>query len=472
MSSISAGRHSATATTQMTLERIRACLPDVLSAGELWTAERLAARAQELDPSSTDLRDVRAALLLDLDRAADALQEIQHAIDLAGRTPFRLRILAKTRSKVGDFQGAMEAATEAAALVPSDVAGHLLVSEAALRAGEAAAAQDAAETALRLAPDFAPALAALAEVDRAEGNHENEIANLEHAVALAPADPGIGTALGYAYRRAGRKRDARAMWASVLARSPRHRGAAEAILRSIGGRHQLRRMILMFCGVAFAYGIALGVGVSRGTGWDGAISDAVWVAVYTSVAALIVVRICERLSWPPGFRLMVQRAIYFSVVNEQNPTRLRAPARSALAVILLIALLAVVSAIAPPIALATEVFLIAPLFVGAVYVAGPRALRRQSRRLADLRGVRVDPSVCRCRSVRVLRKAEANEYLVHHLELASGEVMQGMSIVRCPSTAVRWLAVREGDDSSSGTSVLIRLAHDPLRPAEEPTGYL
>jgi hypothetical protein len=116
-------------------------------------------------------------------------------------------------------------------------------------------------------------LVAVAGVARAEGRDEDEIATLEHAVALAPADPAIGTALGDAYRRAGPTRDAHATWASVLAHSPQ-RDAADAIVRSVGGLYQPRRMMIMFCLAAFACGIALGVGVSYGTGWQDAVLDA------------------------------------------------------------------------------------------------------------------------------------------------------------------------------------------------------
>jgi tetratricopeptide (TPR) repeat protein len=447
-------------------------MPDVLSANELRTAEQLAARAQELDPASADLRDLHAALLLDLERPVDALLEIERAIDAGGRALFRLRVLAGARSKVGDFQGAMEAASEAAARAPSDVAGQLLLFESALRADDTAAALHAARTATQLAPDFAPALVAVAGVARAEGRDEDEIANLEHAVALAPADPAIGTALGDAYRRAGRTRDAHATWASVLAHSPQHRDAADAIVRSVGGLYQPRRMMLMFCLAAFAYGIALGVGVSYGTGWQDAILDALWVAGGAILAGLLVLRIYEGLAWPPGFRLMVHRAFYLSLVNKGKPTRRHATGRSALAVVLLVASLAVVWAIAPLIAVATEIFLLVLLPPIALSAATPRLLRRQTRRLSELRAVRVDPSICRCRSVPVMHGVDAKEYRIQHLEPAGGEVMEGMSVVRCPSTGTAWLSVRDDDGPSSESPVLIRLAQDPLRATEEPTGYL
>jgi hypothetical protein len=167
------------------------------------------------------------------------------------------------------------------------------------------------------------------------------------------------------------------------------------------------------------------------------------------LAGLLVLRIYEGLAWPPGFRLMVHRAFYLSLVNKGKSTRRRAAARSALAVILIVASLAVVWAIAPLLALATEIFLLVLLPPIALSVAAPRLLRRQSRRLSELRGVRVDPSICRCRSVRIMRAADANEFREDHLEPAGGDMMEGMSVVRCPSTGAAWLAVRDDSGPSS-----------------------
>jgi hypothetical protein len=105
---------------------------------------------------SADLRDLHATLLLELERPVDALQGIERAIDAGGRAPFRLRVLAGARSKVGDFQGAMDAASEAAARAPSDVAGQLLLFESALRADDTAAALHAARTASSSPPTSRP----------------------------------------------------------------------------------------------------------------------------------------------------------------------------------------------------------------------------------------------------------------------------------------------------------------------------
>jgi len=86
--------------------------------------------------------------------------------------------------------------------------------------GDPDKADAAYRTALRLAPDFIPALINLAELHRARGDTEAEAETLERAHAQAPDTPAVLHALGLLRVRQGRRDESLPLLAEALERAP------------------------------------------------------------------------------------------------------------------------------------------------------------------------------------------------------------------------------------------------------------
>jgi hypothetical protein len=142
-----------------------------------------------------------------------------------------------------------------------------------------------------------------------------------------------------------------------------------------------------------------------------------------------------------------------------------------LAVVLLVASLAVVWAIAPLIAVAAEIFLLV-LFRRSLCRPPPHACfvdrRGGSQSCARSGSTRRSAGAGRCLSCAgSMRRSTA--YNTSSPRAATSWKAWRSSV---PSTGTAWLSVRDDGGPSSETPVLIRLAQDPLRATEEPTGYL
>lgn len=93
--------------------------------------------------------------------------------------------------------------------------------------GKAAAASHSYQAALRGRPDFAPALAALAQLRSAAGAHGEAVALVERAVTIDPANPAYLKLLAAIYEKAGQPDKAREIYADLLKTVP---GTMEAML--------------------------------------------------------------------------------------------------------------------------------------------------------------------------------------------------------------------------------------------------
>ncbi len=456
------------------LRRIRACLPGVLAARQLRPAERLTNAAEELDEDSPDLRELRAAILLDLKRPDEALDEVILAIELGGRTARRLHLLAGAYRGLADPKRAVEAARDAAALSQGDPTSRVLLSELELAAGNLQNAREAAEAAIRAAPRDGRALAAIAAVEGEEGKHDEEIAHLNEAIAMSPGNPRLETALGRALLDSGRRREAVKQWGSVLARYPAYRPAARALVDSVGKRLRIRRAAIVFAVAAAVYGLDLTLALSYGTRWGGAILAALRVSMIAFVLAVVVSRMIDRWRWPPGFGLMLARA--YRLVDEDDPkpaTRNRA-FRIALGLISIALLLVAIGRIGPHQAVAAEVFIVVFGPAIALVVAQPRLVRRQLRNLTRLRKVPFDPSICHCGGRTVVSGTDAIDYRARHLHPSGVEVIEGVEVLRCPATPTPWLFFPgETVGHEDGVPILVRLSGDPLADQElKAPGYL
>jgi tetratricopeptide (TPR) repeat protein len=456
-----------------TLRRIRASLPDVLAARQLRAAERLIQEAEELDDDSRDLRELRAAILLDLQRPNEALDELNRAIELGGRTAHRLRLLASGYRELGDPERAVEAARNAAALSHGDPASQVLLSELELAAGNPPKAREAAEAAIRGAPQDGRGIAAIAAVEGAEGKHEEQIAHLSQAIAINPGNPRFETALGQALLDSGRRSEAVKHWVSVLARYPTYRPAAKALVDSVGKRLRSRRAAIVFAVAAAVYGLDVTLALSYGTKWDDAILAALRASVIAFVLAVVVSRVIDRWRWPPGFGLMLARA--FRLVDEDDPKPAVRERVSRIALILMsiVLLLVAIGRIGTYEEVAAIVFIIVFGPAITLVVAQPRLVRRQLRNLARLKTVPFDPVICHCAGRTVVSGRHAIDYRARHLQPSGFDLIEGVEVLRCPVSKRSWLFFPERVGHENEVPILMRLSMDPVAdPDLKAPGYL
>lgn len=212
-------------------------------AGQAAAALELAQRAIAVERRVARYHNTRGLALAALDRPRDAAEAFRAALELDPRHAdallnlgnlqrrhgdpagaaglYRRALTLKPRSvealtglggalcETGRFAEALPHLTEAQTLRPDDP-GPLTLLGNALAALRRPAAAECFERALRLRPDFAPALAALGGWYRKGGRPEQAVAYLERAAAAEPASPHRQAALGEALIAAARYDEAEA----------------------------------------------------------------------------------------------------------------------------------------------------------------------------------------------------------------------------------------------------------------------
>jgi len=117
----------------------------------------------------------------------------------------------------------------------SKLSKYLTRARSALGAGQLAAAEKAYVAITRIDPSHAMAFAGLGLARAKQGNLKGAIQAYETAVSLAPNLISLQVVLGRAYKRAGRKAQARASFEQALVLDPGH-AEAQRQLRKLGGR--------------------------------------------------------------------------------------------------------------------------------------------------------------------------------------------------------------------------------------------
>ncbi len=139
-------------------------------------------RALTIDPRSTEIRHRLAGLLLDTDRAGEALPyaEQLHASDRRNRT--WATMLAASCTRIGQYRRAAELYRELAAATPNDADLWLTYGSVLRHAGKPDEATDALRKCIALAPHSGAAYLAIQNVS-AEGLAPAEISLLESQIA-------------------------------------------------------------------------------------------------------------------------------------------------------------------------------------------------------------------------------------------------------------------------------------------------
>lgn len=121
-------------------------------------------------------------------------------------------------------------ARERARRQPDDAIAWVVLSDAELDAGDAAAGETAARRALRLEPNHPEALARLGRAQWMQARLQDAVATLRDAARRAPGHPGIAVWLGHVLEDAGEGEAAAAEYARAYAMAPQHPQIAAYLL--------------------------------------------------------------------------------------------------------------------------------------------------------------------------------------------------------------------------------------------------
>lgn len=142
------------------------------AARRLDDAEREARRALAAEPEDVGLRIELAAVLIDADRAAQALPVAQAAVAGAPQEPAAYRVLALSLAELGRHDEALHAAYTAVTLGPESASSAICYSHVLQRAGRMPDAQDVAQRAVAIAPEDPRTHLQLADVASDRGDRD------------------------------------------------------------------------------------------------------------------------------------------------------------------------------------------------------------------------------------------------------------------------------------------------------------
>lgn len=175
--------------------------------------------ALKLDPAHVDALLNLGGLLRRQGDPAGAAELFQRALRQRADSVEALIGLGSVLCEAGRFAEALPSLTRAQKLRPDD-AGLLVLLGNALAALRRPAAPACFEQALKLKPDFVPALAGLGDWNRRGSRPERAVAYLERAAELDSADPRRQAALADALVAAGRYADAETQLRILIASQP------------------------------------------------------------------------------------------------------------------------------------------------------------------------------------------------------------------------------------------------------------
>jgi tetratricopeptide (TPR) repeat protein len=199
--------------------------------GRVSEATRLLERALEQQPANVDYLYEYGRLLIESNRAEEAIVIGQHAIDANPNDPRGYAIRARAMDLAGDSANAIPVAQAGLQIDPffsplyvalSSAYGSINRYQQALEAGERAVELDGSDPAARRVYAFA-----LINV----GERDAAIAQLEQAVSLNPTATAPYFELAFQYRAAQRFEEAIATYEAVLAMAPEQNVVGRAYLR-------------------------------------------------------------------------------------------------------------------------------------------------------------------------------------------------------------------------------------------------
>lgn len=190
-----------------------------LAAGRFELAEKLHARALELDPESVEAHRGRATALEELGRLEAAAGQYEAALRGAPENAQLHFYLGRVRADLGEADAAVAALEEALRLDPRLDAAALRLAELRLAAGDAAAALARAGKLLEHDPQNVDALLLRARAEKALGRTDEAQLGLERLVELDPENVAARMSLGVLLTELGRTDAAAAVLRAALARA-------------------------------------------------------------------------------------------------------------------------------------------------------------------------------------------------------------------------------------------------------------
>lgn len=172
--------------------------------GNLQAARRDLLMAARLDPSATRPHERLGDVSMALKIYEDAVEHYDQFIRLDDQNPDVLYKLALAREHSGRVARAVPLLRRAIALNQSFVEAHYLLGLCLREQGRMVEARSSLKRAVELSPDFLQARESLVTIHRAEGNHREELQQLDALAALDGANPERHIVRALAYARAGR----------------------------------------------------------------------------------------------------------------------------------------------------------------------------------------------------------------------------------------------------------------------------
>jgi predicted O-linked N-acetylglucosamine transferase (SPINDLY family) len=179
-------------------------------------------RALRITPRNAHAHNHRAAALLALGRAEEAVASSEQALRLDPTLAAAHTNRGNALAALGRFADAIASFEEALRLAPGAVGALNNLGLALLSAGRPAEALERFEHALRHRPDEPALLTRLAAALTDLGRYDDARAALRRALAIAPSLADAHNQLGYLHQRLGQHEDALASFQQVLRLEPRN----------------------------------------------------------------------------------------------------------------------------------------------------------------------------------------------------------------------------------------------------------
>jgi tetratricopeptide (TPR) repeat protein len=197
-------------------------------------------RAWGVDASDPGVRLALGRALLDAGRARDAVPHLQQAVSAGTHGPVAAFDLARAHAAAGAVAAARDALRQVGDPSGLDAASATAVSRLALQLGEVERAVGAAQRAVGIAADAAPAREALGLALAAAGRSDEAIAELEVACRLDATSASARLNLALLYAESGRVADARSRAEEALRLQPDYTRAHEFLAALGEGRRDAK----------------------------------------------------------------------------------------------------------------------------------------------------------------------------------------------------------------------------------------
>jgi len=199
------------------------------SIGNVQRALQLALRAHELDPDDTRIQQNLASLMMQIGAPFDALNYLSSVLENDPKNTAARSMLASVYHELSDHESGFEHAKNAYLANPRDPVVLSAYAQSLCHVGRAEEAGEAADKALKLAPDLLPAAEARAIASIQSGAPHEGVTLLSDLLKKNASNPHLCLALARAMLRSG-KTDEAIRLAELAEKEPASAGEARALL--------------------------------------------------------------------------------------------------------------------------------------------------------------------------------------------------------------------------------------------------